>query len=758
MLAATRILTRRFVSRQRQQHVPAMMMTALWQQQQQQRCWFAGGGGKGDGDDDMDVEAVVVGDVPLDKVVGARGDDDFLGGTTAGRSTRSKSKTRFRNIRGDGVGDDDGVVEDGPLDPLRRRGKTKAHKMNFDTEDPLLELLSVEDSYVEDDAEGAEVPGVDYEIRRAERKEEMDHKTGRGWTDPWDLDPIFASNERYEDLPDWSPDLVSRISQGRVRIIEDGIPSLERLARVPLPPPPHPHPGHGHTKAYALHRYRSLHNQVAVKVEALAAPRIPTIQALPTWEDKQDAVDELFERIEFTLQEQEPILGKHPQFGFWVEKALENYLKSMQRKKDDEIAKKGTEKETLEASDDENEKGETAQPAEGGEKVEEMSNFPTKRQDEEALPLFMDCFVADQDTEEENIPKILHPLAPLERGANEGRMMEEWSLAAHKTTKRILLRQPTRSIAQFMETHPVARVLVTGRKGSGKTATMLSVVAAARKSGHIVMFMPHTSMLAEFGYYIQPNDHRPGMYDLPILSSQLCNDLSTKHKEDLASIPVEKATLDVFFSSEQLNKTFKDGTDSLSVADLVSIGTEKQAVAAMCYSAAIDTLMKQDTKPFTMVIDEFNTLYQPGKYFHEVYDMEVRKPIPYKQINLFQPIIDAMGLVVSEKELLPDPVLMKKGAIIAGMSGSKPIAKTTNDGLEISAKELAATTDSNMLVVDVPRLTNLEVDHVVANYEAIGFGKLRLDQGETVTNAQEVAYLRTISSSNPQELMNACVL
>ena len=46
----------------------------------------------------------------------------------------------------------------------------------------------------------------------------------------------------------------------------------------------------------------------------------------------------------------------------------------------------------------------------------------------------------------------------------------------------------------------------------------------------------------------------------------------------------------------------------------------------------------------------------------------------------------------------------------------------------------------------------------MANYEAIGFGKLRLDQGETVANAQEVAYLRILSSNVPQELMNACVM
>eukprot|EP00977_Amphora_coffeiformis_P027733 scaffold34638_cov161-Amphora_coffeaeformis.AAC.4 len=740
MLAATRLLTRRVALRTRVvvPHVPAVV--ALWQQPQ--RCGFAGGGGKDDHDDDMDLEAIVTGDVPLDKGLG--GENSLLAETRRQARINTKERPKFRKK--------DLEEKDDLLEPLRLRSKKKPSKISFETEDPLLKLLEVEDDI--EGLEEVEMPEIDVEKLRAERKEEMNHKTGRGWTDPWDLDPILASNERFEDLPDWSPEFVSRISQERVRILEDGIPTLEQLARLPLPPLPHPHPGHGHTKAYALHRFRHLHNQIAVKVEALAAPRIPSIQALPTWEDKQDAVDELFERIEFTLQEQEPILGKHPQFGYWVEKALENYLKSMQRKKEqNDAAKEKAKNEATEASDDDKGTGgETAQVE------EETSNFPTKRQDEEALPLFMDCFVADQDSEEENIPKILHPLAPLERGANQGRMYEEWSLAAHKTTKRILLRQPTRSIAQFMETHPVARIFVTGRKGTGKTATLLSLVAAARKSGHIVLFMPHSSMLAEFGFYIEPSDHRPGMFDLPVLSAQLCKDLETSHKEDLASIPVDQATLEVFFSPDQLRKAFNDGTDSLSVADLVSVGSEKRAVAPMCYSAAIDTLMKQDAKPFTMVVDEFNTFFASGRYFHEDYDKTVRKAIPYNRINLFQPMVDAMGLLASETELLPDPVLMKRGAIIAGMSYSKPVLKRVNAGLEISAKELAAATDSNMFVADIPRLTNLEVDHVMANYEAIGYGKLRMDQGETVTNAQEVAYLRAISSNNPQELMNACLI
>ena len=152
--------------------------------------------------------------------------------------------------------------------------------------------------------------------------------------------------------------------------------------------------------------------------------------------------------------------------------------------------------------------------------------------------MFMDCFVKDKDSTEENIPAILHPLAPLNRGANQGRMYEEWDLAAHDATKRILLRHSTRKMAQCMETHDASRILVTGRQGNGKTAALLTLVAAARQSGHVVLFLPHGSMLAEHGFYIEPSDHRPGMYDIPVLSQQVCGELLHSHEADVYQMSV----------------------------------------------------------------------------------------------------------------------------------------------------------------------------------------------------------------------------
>lgn len=739
--------------------------------------WFAARKGGG-GDDDKDSK--IDGELDLLEDVGKAYDPVRVRGGGKKKAMKLKRKS---------LDDDDD--DDDDLEKIRslRKEKSSAFAASMipktlvdednDIQDPLSHLLSLEEVDASEQLQQMTPSKVDQAKRKAERKQEMDQKEGRGWTDPWKMTDMYESTISFDDLPEWSPKVVSRISQERVQILPDKIPTLEALAHLPLPPPPHPHPGHGQTKAYALHRSRELYHNIYEKVAALAAPRVQAIQALPTWQDKQDAVDELFERIEFTLQEQEVILGKQPKFGRWVERALENYLKSIQRQQrkeaaadgdDDSKASDGSSSSSSSSDESDNDEDSMADDTAVDEKEDKAAKaaattgFPTKEQDANATPIFMDCFDESTNDDESGgddqgnrVPAILKPLAPLARGANQGRMLEEWSLAAHKTTKRILLRQSTRAAAQFMQTHEASRILLTGRKGNGKTAALLSLVAAARKSGHIVLYMPHTSMLAEHGFYIEPSTHRPGIFDLPVLSQQICGELLESHEDDLVAIKVNKDILKEFFSADQLNKSLEN-VDKMNVADLLKLGKEKRPLAPMCYSAAIDTLMKQDIKPFTMVVDEFNTLFHHGKYFHEEYDNEVRKPIPYNQINLFKPALDAMGLISSTKELLPEPVLMKRGAVIGAMSLSKPVSVKTNEGLVTCANELAAAPDSNMLVSNVPRLSNLEVDHIMANYEVIGFGKLRMDQGETVTNEKEVAYLRAISSNVPQELMNACVM
>jgi Mitochondrial ribosomal death-associated protein 3 len=478
-----------------------------------------------------------------------------------------------------------------------------------------------------------------------------------------------------------------------------------------LPPPASPHPGLGDAKAYAKYRKQAQYQYIAKQVRTAAKQRVEAIMKLADWDQKQDAVDELFESLHDELKAKEDILGMHPEFGQWVERGLEEYLRQVN-------------------------KGDDA-----GAEVDA------------AVPVFMDCYNAEEG-ESVVVPSILNPLQP-HKHDGPGRMVEEWQLAAHKKTKRILIRDCTRSIAEILEENDASRILVHGRKGVGKSAVLASVVASARKSGHIVLYLPDGDRLRKNGFFVTPNAQREGMFDLPDLSQEACDQLLANHSEDLAGMEADKETMEHYFKDTQLSRIPDYSGDSMPLLDLLAYAKGRKNHAPMCYSVVVDCLMKQDAKPFLIVMDEFNCYYDHGHYFHMAYDEDVREPIPYEKINLFEHAMNAMNLSVDEDdELDPAPRLMKRGAVIVGTTESHAVRRKVTDALVVSAQNQS----TPIHMIDVPRFSDTEVDHILANFECIGLGKLRLDRGDTVMNEQEVAYLKMVSGSIGQKLVDISVL
>ncbi|KAL3926433.1 MAG: hypothetical protein SGARI_005611, partial [Bacillariaceae sp.] len=60
----------------------------------------------------------------------------------------------------------------------------------------------------------------EYRQKQEEIQRELDSRTGRPWIDPWAIqEEQWMSTTAFDDLPDWSPDRVSRISQERVQVL-----------------------------------------------------------------------------------------------------------------------------------------------------------------------------------------------------------------------------------------------------------------------------------------------------------------------------------------------------------------------------------------------------------------------------------------------------------------------------------------------------------------------------------------------------------
>lgn len=575
------------------------------------------------------------------------------------------------------------------------------------------------------------------EKRQQKARDEFATRTGRGWTDPWEItEDDWQCTKEWDDLPDWKPENASKLSLDRIKVLESGIPNIKEISQLALPLEAPPQPSSEQGDQYSLYREDAHFQHICKKIPALVDPKLKGIRALKSWEEKQDAVDELFESVEAKLKEEEEILGRQPTFGTWVETGLEKYLEKIQNEE---------------------------------ERSTEDNESPN---DENAIPVFMDLFdesdVVDKKAVENykvpsKVPKILHPLKPHKYGDGVGRMVEEWELAAHDETRRIMLRQSTRKIANIMEENDSYRVFVNGDSGCGKTAALCSIVASARKSGYIVFYAPDGSRLRRDGYYVVPNSHIPGLFDIPLLSQEMCNNLLESHKEDLSGMNASSETRDKFLSENLRKKLPEEYVDDLSLVGLLSLGAVDEVFSPTCYSIAVETLMNQDDKPFLVVLDEFNCYYDYGHYFHMDYEENVEKvenAIPLNRITLFKPLLDSMGLSSDPDEGMGETVPIKRGGIVAAISENRAVARKFTDGLALSAAKAVEADDrvSPMHVVNVPRYSDLEVEHVLSNYDVIGIGRLRFDKGDTVIDEQEVSFLRMVSGSNGQKLLDACVI
>ncbi len=57
------------------------------------------------------------------------------------------------------------------------------------------------------------------EAKRQAVRDELDSRTGRLWTDRWEItDDDWSSGVTFEELPDWSETICSRVSLERVQV------------------------------------------------------------------------------------------------------------------------------------------------------------------------------------------------------------------------------------------------------------------------------------------------------------------------------------------------------------------------------------------------------------------------------------------------------------------------------------------------------------------------------------------------------------
>jgi hypothetical protein len=117
-----------------------------------------------------------------------------------------------RQSGGDLGSPDEGLREIQDVDGEMNRGKSISST--------VMELNSqIVEEESEDEEENDALFDEGYRRKQEEIQRELDSRTGRVWKDPWEIEEEqWMGTASLDDLPDWSPEFVSRISQERVKL------------------------------------------------------------------------------------------------------------------------------------------------------------------------------------------------------------------------------------------------------------------------------------------------------------------------------------------------------------------------------------------------------------------------------------------------------------------------------------------------------------------------------------------------------------
>ena len=77
-----------------------------------------------------------------------------------------------------------------------------------------------DDFQFDDDGDEEEKQEEEEEKKRQAVRDELDSRTGRLWSDPWEItdEDWMSSSTTIDSLPDWTEDVVSRISKEKVKL------------------------------------------------------------------------------------------------------------------------------------------------------------------------------------------------------------------------------------------------------------------------------------------------------------------------------------------------------------------------------------------------------------------------------------------------------------------------------------------------------------------------------------------------------------
>lgn len=217
-------------------------------------------------------------------------------------------------------------------------------------------------------------------------------------------------------------------------------------------------------------------------------------------------------------------------------------------------------------------------------------------------------------------------------------------------------------------------VLLDGWTGSGKSVSLYTLVAAARESGWVVMYVPSASLLVRGGIY-KKRDEDDSHWYTPIAAGQILQSFYNSHSADvlqmLPSIDKKSTLRDLCAEALENNDDFHKVDTTIHVLQglLNADGTN-----------GIRTLV---------VVDDYNYLYNETEYFETMHRFHRRRINPGELV-----LASAFRLLQSNR---------KSGIVAAAPSYGKSISPATPVPLGESAK-----------IIRIPRFSMEEVSNMAS--------------------------------------------
>ena len=188
-------------------------------------------------------------------------------------------------------------------------------------------------------------------------------------------------------------------------------------------------------------------------------------------------------------------------------------------------------------------------------------------------------------------------------------------------------------------------VMLDGWTGSGKSVSLYSLVAAARQTGWVVMYLPSASLLVRGGMF-KKKDEDDSQWYTPLAAGHILQSFSDSHSEKvLQKLPSRDGTSSLW---DMCAKALETSDDFAKVDMAVNV---LQGLLHADGTDGIRTLV---------VVDDYNYLYHQTEYFETVHRFHRRRIDPSELV-----LASAWRLLEGDRT---------SGIVAAAASYSKPIS------------------------------------------------------------------------------------